>query len=210
MRLVIVANDQQREEILLNGIDDSCTIDWIKTPAELSAFANCDAIFDLLFEDNGYDFSYLKNSLTKIIFVNAVNKTIDELGHPVVRINGWGGFLKTSIAEVACTDETEKEAAQRLLKCLNKKAEWVPDIKGFVSPRVVSMIINEAYFELEENVSTKDEIDTAMKLGTNYPYGPFEWAKKIGLTRIAALLSELSKSEKRYIPSKQLLKEAVQ
>jgi 3-hydroxybutyryl-CoA dehydrogenase len=70
------------------------------------------------------------------------------------------------------------------------------------------MIINEAYFALEENVSTKEEIDIAMKLGTNYPYGPFEWCKKIGLKNIAALLAELSQTEKRYQPARLLLKEA--
>ncbi|TMI92961.1 MAG: hypothetical protein E6H08_11285 [Bacteroidetes bacterium] len=84
----------------------------------------------------------------------------------------------------------------------------MPDVKGFISPRVVSMIINEAYFALEENVSKKEEIDIAMKLGTNYPYGPFEWSKKIGLKNIAALLTELSKTEKRYQPADLLLKEA--
>jgi 3-hydroxybutyryl-CoA dehydrogenase len=208
MQLVIVANDQQKEEILSNGVDGSCRIEWIKTPAELAAFTNCDAVFDLLFEDSGYDISYLKDSLSKIIFVNAVNRTIDEIGHSVVRINGWHGFLKRTIAEVACAEGADREAAQKFLSCLNKKAEWLPDIKGFVSPRVISMIINEAYFALEEKVSTKEEIDTAMKLGTNYPLGPFEWAKNIGLKKIAALLSELSRSEKRYIPSELLLKEA--
>ena len=70
------------------------------------------------------------------------------------------------------------------------------------------MIINEAYFTLEENVSTKEEIDIAMKLGTNYPYGPFEWSKKIGLKNIADLLKELFITEKRYQPAALLLKEA--
>jgi 3-hydroxybutyryl-CoA dehydrogenase len=72
------------------------------------------------------------------------------------------------------------------------------------------MIINEAYFALEENVSTKEEIDIAMKLGTNYPYGPFEWAKKIGLKNVVRLLTELSLSEKRYQPAGLLLKEAIE
>ena len=40
------------------------------------------------------------------------------------------------------------------------------------------------FLQLGENVSTRDEIDTAMKLGTNYPFGPFEWAEKIGLKNI--------------------------
>ena len=101
-----------------------------------------------------------------------------------------------------------KKKAEKILISLNRRVEWVPDIKGFISSRVVSMIINEAYFALEENVSTKEEIDIAMKLGTNYPYGPFEWAKKIGLKNITTLLTELSLTEKRYEPADLLLKEA--
>ena len=208
MQLVILANDQQKEEILMTGVNDDCRIDWIRTPGELTAFINCDAVFDLLFEDNGYDISYLKDFSPGVIFVNAVSRTIDEIGHPVVRINGWPGFLKRSIAEVSCADDIQKPAAENVLTMLNKKAEWLPDTKGFVSPRVISMIINEAYFALEENVSTKEEIDTAMKLGTNYPYGPFEWGKRIGLKKIAGLLSALSIAEERYRPSRLLLKEA--
>lgn len=207
MRLLILANDEQREELLSNGSNDDCKIDWVKTPAELSEFLDCEAVFDMLFEENGYDISYLKPFLSKPVFINSVNKTIEELKITVIRINGWPGFLKRSIAEVACNN-AEKNNAEKILTALNKKAEWVPDVKGFISPRVVSMIINEAYFTLEENVSTKEEIDTAMKLGTNYPYGPFEWGKKIGLKKIADLLSELSLAEKRYSPSKLLLKEA--
>ena len=60
------------------------------------------------------------------------------------------------------------------------------------------MIINEAYFALGENVSSKDEIDVAMKLGTNYPYGPFEWSKKIGLNRVYSLLEKLSETDSCY------------
>ena len=71
------------------------------------------------------------------------------------------------------------------------------------------MIINEAYFALESNISTKEEIDIAMKLGTNYPFGPFEWSKKIGLKKIYLLLNELSKQDKRYEPSTLLTNEAL-
>ena len=70
------------------------------------------------------------------------------------------------------------------------------------------MIINEGYFALQNNVSTKEEIDIAMKLGTNYPYGPFEWSKKIGLKNIYALLQKLSITDKRYTPSSLLTAEA--
>jgi 3-hydroxybutyryl-CoA dehydrogenase len=207
MQLLILAKEEQKEELLAGGVADDCKIDWITIPAGLPAFTNYDAIFDLLFEENGHTIHYLNENADTPVFINSVNKTIEELEAPFIRINGWPGFLKRPIAEVAGSNEKKKDA-EKILNALNKKAEWIPDIKGFVSARVICMIINEAYFALEENVSTKEEIDIAMKLGTNYPYGPFEWAKKIGLKKIAGLLSELSKSEKRYHPSQLLLKEA--
>ena len=159
-------------------------------------YTDADAVIDLLFEYNVYDVSHLNNYLTKPVFVNSMNKTIVEIGLPFIRINAWPGFLKRNIAEVSIADEVNKNKAEKILSLLNRKAEWVPDVKGFISPRVVSMIINEAYFTLEENVSTKEEIDIAMKLGTNYPNGPFEWSKKIGLKNIAGLLTKLSITEK--------------
>jgi 3-hydroxybutyryl-CoA dehydrogenase len=74
---------------------------------------------------------------------------------------------------------------------------------------VLAMIINEAWFTLGENVSTKQEIDTAMKLGTNYPYGPFEWCNKIGIKNIYSLLKKLSENNARYKPAPLLEKEAI-
>jgi 3-hydroxybutyryl-CoA dehydrogenase len=47
-----------------------------------------------------------------------------------------------------------------------------------------------------------------MKLGTNYPFGPFEWSEKIGLKNICDLLQELSKTEGRYTICEALLKDS--
>ena len=67
------------------------------------------------------------------------------------------------------------------------------------------MICNEACYALGEGISTREEIDVAMKLGTNYPYGPFEWMEKIGSGRIKELLTELQRSESRYTIASALL-----
>ena len=208
MRLVILANEQQKEELLSAGINDDCKIDWINSSKEFAACDDADALMDLLFEESGYDVTYLKKFSQKIIFIHSIRKTISEISLPFIRINAWPGFLKRDIAEVAFNNEGNKKQIERILNLLNKKTEWTPDIKGFISARVISMIINEAYFALEENVSTKEEIDIAMKLGTSYPFGPFEWGKKIGLRNIANLLNELSVTEKRYLPANLLIKEA--
>jgi len=62
---------------------------------------------------------------------------------------------------------------------------------GFTYPRTISMIINEAYFALEENLAHPQDLDEAMKLGVNYPLGPLDWSQKIGLKHIVTLLDEL-------------------
>ena len=208
MKIAVVANDELKEELLSGRSNDEYEIEWLRSSSELSSHKDANAVIDLLFEQNGCDVTYLTSFLPGTVLINSVNRTIAEIGLPFTRINGWPGFLKRNIAEVACGDHSVKKEAERILTGLNKKAEWVPDIKGFVSARIISMIINEAYFTLEENVSSKEDIDTAMKLGTNYPYGPFEWAKRIGLSNIAGLLTELSATEKRYQPASLLLKES--
>ena len=133
---------------------------------------------------------------------------MNELPPGFIRINGWNSFLKRNLVEAAGADENKK-AGEKVFSCFNKSTEWVPDIPGFITPRVISMIINEAWFTLDEKVSTKEEIDTAMKLGTNYPYGPFEWGTRIGLKNVYELLTMLSKINSRYTPSSLLQKEAL-
>ncbi len=79
---------------------------------------------------------------------------------------------------------------------------------GFIFPRTISQIINEAYFALEEKVASKEDINRAMKFGVNYPKGPFEWAA--GKEKyVVTLLDELfnKTQDKRYICNSLLRKE---
>jgi 3-hydroxybutyryl-CoA dehydrogenase len=60
-----------------------------------------------------------------------------------------------------------------------------------VALRVISCIVNEAFLALSEGVATAEDIDRAMKLGANYPKGPFEWEKEIGTRSIVEALDSL-------------------
>ena len=60
-----------------------------------------------------------------------------------------------------------------------------------VALRLISCIVNEAFLTLQEDVATAEDIDRAMKLGANYPKGPFEWAEEIGADRILETLEAL-------------------
>ena len=100
----------------------------------------------------------------------------------------------------------DENMVAKTFKSLGWNVVFVKDTPGLVAARVISMIINEAFFAIEEEVSTKDEIDLAMKLGTNYSYGPFEWLNKIGIQNVYHLLEALSISDKRYAISPLLKK----
>ncbi len=148
------------------------------------------------------DFPFDDLEAGKLVFVNDVCKTLEEIStrKGIIRINAWPGFLRYPLLELAAR-ETDKEAAESMLADLHWPLRWVADIPGMVTPRVISMIINEACFAMNEKISSPSEIDIALTLGTSYPLGPFEWAKQIGSQRIINLLSVLSEKDERYIPS---------
>jgi 3-hydroxybutyryl-CoA dehydrogenase len=60
-----------------------------------------------------------------------------------------------------------------------------------IGARVLAMIVNEAASAVEEGVATPEAIDTAMRLGTNYPSGPLEWGERIGLGHVVHTLDAL-------------------
>lgn len=60
-----------------------------------------------------------------------------------------------------------------------------------VLPRLFAQVANEAAFALEEEVGSPADMDTAMRLGFNWPRGPLELTELIGAERAASLLEEL-------------------
>jgi 3-hydroxybutyryl-CoA dehydrogenase len=72
-----------------------------------------------------------------------------------------------------------------------EKQEEVGEVAEHVALRVICCVVNEAYLALSEGVATAEDIDKAMKLGANYPRGPFEWAEEIGVQSILRMLDSL-------------------
>ncbi len=207
MQVVIVADEKQKEELLSGNITKEASLIWLNDIKELEQHKSADVYIDLLFENTPQRINLLAQLLPKPIIINSVNDTLAEINSSFVRINGWSTFLSANIIEASCLQESNKSASEQSFTVFGKSIEWLPDLPGFVTPRVISMIINEAYFALAEGVSTPDEIDMAMKLGTAYPFGPLEWGAKIGLQNIVTLLEKLSAKQPRYEPCELLMQE---
>jgi 3-hydroxybutyryl-CoA dehydrogenase len=207
MKIIVVADIEMQKEFESKGIPEGVEVHFETALSNINSAA--EAIFYL--EDE----SLLPGNIEAIenldapVFVSSVVTTLKELPQNAIRLNGWSGFLQRPIIEISASDRN-LETGAKILESLNWKYQLVPDTKGMIAAKVISMIVNEAYFALGDDVSTKQDIDTAMKLGTNYPYGPFEWSEKIGLKKIYNLLTALSEEDKRYMPAPHLSKEVSQ
>jgi 3-hydroxybutyryl-CoA dehydrogenase len=98
------------------------------------------------------------------------------------------------------TSEATAESAAAHFHGLGKHVEWVGDAPGLVLGRVVAQLVNEAAFALGAGIGSSADIDTAMRLGFNYPRGPFEWSTAIGPDRVLTVLDALHRElgEERY------------
>jgi 3-hydroxybutyryl-CoA dehydrogenase len=94
------------------------------------------------------------------------------------------------------TVEHVKEFAARI----GKTAVEVYEYPGFVTTRTIVPLLNEAMYILMEGIASAKDIDTAMRLGYNFQYGPLEMADMMGLDEVLAWMETLWKTlgEPRY------------
>jgi 3-hydroxybutyryl-CoA dehydrogenase len=198
MKVLVISNIGQENELRLKKVKDDVQIIFKNKLSEETNLKSYNAFFILNNEES--DFIDFNDFDSKPVFINSVVRTLKEWGAPdnVSRINGWPGFLQRDVWEIA---SEEKDATAEISKIMGWDLLFVEDKPGFIAARVVAMIINEAFLAFNENVSTMEEVDLAMKLGTSYPFGPFEWAEKIGLNNVYALLDKLAETDVRCVPS---------
>ncbi len=203
MKIFAVANLEQQQEILAKPATQEVEWTFCKEYSEAAAGDPNSPLF--LLSDDAVE-SARPSLAGRPVFINSVITTLKEGNYSpsFIRINAWPGFLSRPIWELATADQT---GALKIMNVLGWEGVLVGDEPGLVAARVISMVINEAYFALQEGVSGKKEIDMAMKLGNNYPFGPMEWLGRIGIEKVYTLLNTLSKKDARYAPAPLLFAE---
>jgi 3-hydroxybutyryl-CoA dehydrogenase len=139
-------------------------------------------------------------------FATAVMASWTSKPERIVGFATFYPFKDRKVVELAAgirTAEGALQSAEQFFKSIGKETVRVKDMPGLTFPRIVSLIINEAARSLEEGVATAEEIDVAMRLGVNYPYGPLRWADQIGLDEVLAVLEGLQREtgDDRYRPA---------
>lgn len=206
MTIAVLANEAQQKEWMEKGIAADIEILWCGSVRTLVA-TSADVYFDLGYVNDQERIAHYKMREGFPFFVNAVEDTAMSIGHSIIRFNGWPGMLKREIVEIAIAESDHAIIVKEVMDRMGWKFIIVPDIPGMITARVICSIINEAYHTYGEGISSKEEIDVAMKLGTNYPYGPFEWASLIGIDRVYSLLRRLCAESSRYDVAPSLFEE---
>jgi 3-hydroxybutyryl-CoA dehydrogenase len=106
------------------------------------------------------------------------------------------------IRGAATSDETYAQT-RALAEKMGKTTVVSKDFPGFIVNRILIPMLNEACFALTEGLATAEDIDTAMKLGTNVPMGPLTLADFIGLDTVLAIAEVLHRGlgDDKYRPS---------
>ncbi|MFE7317727.1 3-hydroxyacyl-CoA dehydrogenase [Streptomyces sp. NPDC057555] len=110
---------------------------------------------------------------------------------------------RIALAPSAAASQADLAEAVGLFQALGKQVSVIDDVPGMIVARTVAMIVDFAVDAAARGVATPEDIDTAMRLGVNYPGGPMEWAERLGAFWVRDLLDSLHHQNAggRYVPS---------
>ena len=189
----------------IDAAQKSAILENLTVSADLKDAASCDLVVEAIIENmeiKGKVFQTLDEVCKPscILASNTSSLPITEIAaftkrpEQVIGMHFMNPVPVMKLVEIICGLATSSEtyAAIRGLSLeLNKTPVEVRDVPGFISNRVLQVMINEAIYSLYEGVATVEDIDTVMKLGMNHPMGPLQLADFIGLDTVLAIMETL-------------------
>jgi len=181
--------------------DKETIIGRIRFEKDLSTLADADFVIEAAVENSAVK-TDIFSSLDKIcgpqviLTTNTSSVRLGKLATATGRADKVLGMhfmypaQKMKLLEIIKTPASSEESyavVRDLALKMGKTPITVTDTPCFVTSRLIQTLINEAIFCLYEGVSSKEEIDAAMKLGMNHPMGPLELADFIGLDVVLAM-----------------------
>ncbi|MEK7311823.1 MAG: 3-hydroxyacyl-CoA dehydrogenase family protein [Chloroflexota bacterium] len=175
-----------------------------------------DAVFDIHLTDLPAKRQFLESIAADLIFTAAVPCSATEAASWAVnptRVVGISPIIG-KIVELTPAMQTAPEVlahAESFLRDIGLEIVRVADGPGLVRMRILSCIINEAVAAAADGVASPGDIDTAMKLGANYPLGPIEWADNLTPEVVLAVMRGLQYEygEDRYRPAPLLVRKVL-
>lgn len=201
------------------------TFGKIQPSSKIESMAKCDLIIEAATENKNIKFKIFEDldAVAKpeaILATNTSSISITEIASKTNRPGKVAGMhfmnpvpvmkLVEGIKGLETSEDTFSAVAQASEK-MGKVFVRANDMPGFAVNRILMPMINEAVYALHEGIASVEDIDTAMKLGTNQPMGPLTLADFIGLDTCLAIMEVLHDglADTKYRPCP-LLKQYVQ
>jgi len=109
-------------------------------------------------------------------------------------------YLVQIIRGLQTSDDTV-QVSKELLEQVGVTAVKIGETPGYILDRVIASVVNEAALMYTTKLATVEDIDKMMKICTNWPMGPFEFADTIGVDKVVEILESLSQQlGPRYLP----------
>ena len=203
---IVVVGSKEQADLIKEKISDDHKLLFSGFLSE-SHLEKADVVFDFNVDENTENIEQYINYPNMAVFLNAVTFNLAEqtvyqskVECNLFGFNGHPTFIERDLLEVSMFNQDNNEVLAEVMANLKLDYQLVDDRVGMVTPRIIAMIINEAYYTVMEGTATREDIDLGMKLGTNYPMGPFEWVSKWGITNVYEVLEALYEDtkEERY------------
>lgn len=178
----------------ITDLDKNETLNRIKGTINITDLKEVDLVIEAAVENMEMKkqiFSELDKVCRKetILATNTSSLSITEIANATNRpdrVIGMHFFNPVPVMKLVevikgiATSEECKSAIVKIINRIEKTPVEVEEAPGFVVNRILIPMINEAIGIFSDGVSTKEEIDDAMKLGANHPIGPLALADLIG------------------------------
>ncbi|MFH8367893.1 3-hydroxyacyl-CoA dehydrogenase [Streptomyces sp. NPDC018031] len=133
--------------------------------------------------------------------------------HDVVYFDLALDYRTATRVAVSASEDTAPELLREavgLFQALGKDVSVIGDVPGMIVARTVAMLADFATDAVAKGVASEEDVETAMRLGVNYPRGPLAWGAEVGHATVFDLLTELHKRfpTGRYAPSLGMIRRA--
>jgi len=199
-KVLLVGSPQRTEELKKRAWKNCLFVDFIQTTLEELALqaADVDVVIDLNLDEqplriNAYkdlDIPVIVSSL-RVQLAEMVALAEGEMNCQLIGMNCLPSFIDRNVIELSLYHSANKTDLEALMTGFGQDFQLVEDRVGMVTPRILFMIMNEACYTLQEGTANIEDIDLGMKLGTNFPFGPFEWANRIGIDEVYLTLDAI-------------------
>jgi len=216
--MIVISLDKQIEKWAITITEKKLILSKIHKINKFSRLSECDMVIETISEDLDAKldvFLELDNICPPhvILASNTSTLSLTELAnsteHPerVIGLHFLHPVSKIHLVEIIRGLKTSEDTLQKtknfVEEIIQKKGIMVNESPGFVTTRLICTLINEAMHVLNEGVASAEDIDSAMRIGYDFHYGPLEMADRFGLDAVLAAMDRMFREfgELKYRPS---------